>query len=992
MKIYKKLLSFIFIILFLFSFSINSKSQFADINFEFQKDTRYSNLEINNQFTNTSNLRNQTYMDLGNYPASYTFKDESGLEGLSIPFIDFISRNPSNTFISVSSEFNEHSEILNCSDKTLNNFLDVSNLFDNQINPTIEFWFLVSNITTSDGAIIRFYEGITSVIINMEIDDNDLLTSSTGGILKLDCLIANQWNHVKFVLDDTANTFDFYFNSILEKNDLAYITNSIIGIDEFQIGTGTNDIIDFYFDAIGYSWGITPYDDLLDFTDDIVGNEPIGWLINNGVGCSSLISSSLDSRTKILNLFDGDIGHIPNICNISKDFIIPIEQSIQLDIAISEIVIDQNYFRFYEGNTLIVDIKVQANDIYNYDGGYNLIKSNFISENIFFILGMVFNHEANTLDVYINGILEGSSLGYRNSINNEISGLEISTSPATSFPYSLYIDNIYINPSYYSVGSNIFPLIIETDYLEVDKYEFAMAGVNTLHPLGYNSDINGWGATEYQTGSLEVISYDVGKYFEIDRRLSFEVVDTSDYARLSKTGINKTETFIEISFDFKLTSGNLKDSTVAFLILPYDGLMVAKLRIDFSDMKLYYDNGPGYTELKDNLGIDVNYIIKMKINYEIDVCFYSFYEESELIDEESFALLEIGETGLFSVIVDMTSSGEDSGMELDSIGIYVNERSQNKVEYAWTYIRLGAGYWNSENQNIFDYYSNGTYKFWISQGAWFAVGEPVYHIKAFSLYNNTNTIRNTYGMDENKFAPLAVCGILGSNFRFESLTIEGVLLSQDTNEYHLEFSYGGINPNESYFYVDGSNKLQFIHYSDGSGTDFIQATFNFEGIISNETVISWSSRRDNNAYAYFRVKFESTSNVYELRPFVDSRKVLLESGKTIDQFIVLVSNNGLSEISGFTTGYIKSISIEYAPAIIISVITLNLVGMLIPLMIILIPTIAISEYYGKSLFVPSFMIFTIILGITGLIPLWLFFTTILSCSVFIFTKKEKEVV
>ena len=374
--------------------------------------------------------------------------------------------------------------------------------------------------------------------------------------------------------------------------------------------------------------------------------------------------------------------------------------------------------------------------------------------------------------------------------------------------------------------------------------------------------------------------------------------------------------------------------------------------------------------------------------------YFDFYLNFTFLESYVYPTMETEETGLGAVGCIGWVDGVNDGFLfiIDYIGVYVDGKSVSQ-EYGWSSIDMNKDNWNYEHNNLFFLNASGYFHLGTVTAPIYSVGETMKEFEVFQTYNETLQLRNIYDEYISDIAdPMIIMTVQNHNFSLNYINIEGSKMNENGNEYFLDFSHGNIDVDESYFYVDDNNKLQFIHNSDDSNIEYIQANFNIDDIITNDSTIGFTSRKDNNAIGYFRLKFESTSNVYVLPSFVNSRKILLTSGKTIDEFVILISDEGLSGIEGITTGYITKISIQYAPAIIISIITLNLIGMLIPLMIILIPTIAISEYYGKSLFVPSFMFFTIVLGITGLIPLWLFFTTILSCSIFIFKKKEKELI
>lgn len=251
--VFKSILIILFIVFsLLLVFSIKSVAISDDIDYTFEQNIIFNE---NNPIPieNTTNFRYKQNFT-GHYNATYSFKNELGNEGYEIDFVSFISECIGNCLISISSILNGHTEILNISDNDLNSYVDFRNTFSIQTNAIIEYWFLITNITTTGGQVIRFYED-TNIIIDVSLNGNDLYTSNpTPTYLMEDSVLPYTWYHMKFVLDDTTNTFDWYLNGNLEKDDLDYKTPSTNGINIFQFGTGTDDIIDVYFDAIGYSW------------------------------------------------------------------------------------------------------------------------------------------------------------------------------------------------------------------------------------------------------------------------------------------------------------------------------------------------------------------------------------------------------------------------------------------------------------------------------------------------------------------------------------------------------------------------------------------------------------------------------------------------------------------------------------------------------------------------------------------------------------------
>ena len=112
--------------------------------------------------------------------------------------------------------------------------------------------------------------------------------------------------------------------------------------------------------------------------------------------------------------------------------------------------------------------------------------------------------------------------------------------------------------------------------------------------------------------------------------------------------------------------------------------------------------------------------------------------------------------------------------------------------------------------------------------------------------------------------------------------------------------------------------------------------------------------------------------------------------RTIREIIILVSDRDTDSISGITTGYITFVDYSITADIGTSIIISALIMMIIPLIMILILSISISQAYGKMLLIPIFFLMSIICVASGLIPLWLFFIIGFSSTTFVLKAKETE--
>ena len=189
------------------------------------------------------------------YPATYNFMDEvDGTCGTDIDFLDTANHVGVDNSICIISDFVNHRKVLKITDATATDYTEYEHSIGSvKTDATIEFWWAVSQIASSDGAKFVCFEGATE-ICGLYITTTGLHTYNPGADnIKLAFIVADTYFHVKIILDDTANTFDCYIDGVNE-GTFNYRNNSTTGIDKVRVGSGFDDIINVYLDAIGFSF------------------------------------------------------------------------------------------------------------------------------------------------------------------------------------------------------------------------------------------------------------------------------------------------------------------------------------------------------------------------------------------------------------------------------------------------------------------------------------------------------------------------------------------------------------------------------------------------------------------------------------------------------------------------------------------------------------------------------------------------------------------
>jgi len=131
-----------------------------------------------------------------------------------------------------------------------------------------------------------------------------------------------------------------------------------------------------------------------------------------------------------------------------------------------------------------------------------------------------------------------------------------------------------------------------------------------------------------------------------------------------------------------------------------------------------------------------------------------------------------------------------------------------------------------------------------------------------------------------------------------------------------------------------------------------------------------------------------------LSTYLRSYSSLLKKGKTIKSFSLLITDYDDNYFTGFiSTGYIRDVSIRILTDIKFTILTLYMIGIIISIILIFVPTLGIYYVYKKSqVIIPMITLMSIICFSTALIPFELFFLIMIcmGCSAFLQYKITKD--
>ncbi len=1005
----KKTLLFSIIIFSLFSslLSVNSLSITPDINYTFDQNVLFDdtidsyntsnpldmdepyNLKYQQEYTETYNA---TYSFTNDFIASYSNSQESEIES-NIDFCDVANIGTNDGYVSIIPTLDGHNKVINLTNEG-GSIVHIRNDFSNQTTGIIELWI--------KGSYGRIYisDSILGTLITVVFREstNTIVFVYGNGIGGTDTEVYtwnHNWVHIKFLFNTTSDKYTSYVNLelVVDNKNFANDLNSN-GINQLILALESGNTEGFY-DAIGYSF---ENPENFDFENDIIGNEPLLWNINPHGG-SSVATVERFQESNVLKVIDNDI--VNNI-HVVTDLNQSIDQSIEYYIAVNDITLtDWYYMRFKESGSGRLLLRIDNNDLDYHNGiAWLSVKNDFIIINTWFKITLHLHDSVNTFDIFIDDTLEGSNLGF--ITNSIVSVNQLSFESGATETSITYLDNFNINSTNYidynyPIGQNLIPYLNTSNTLmEIDKYEFALNDIHTFNALG-DDDSNGWIDIEDPSGDKVNIWEEPDGSFDRVIRIDTDVI--GDFRGIIKDNLGINGNFIRITWGFFATilDGNSTDS-FNLQVESSDSTIILNCKVLGNLSVVYGGSNPNVfinvfrdIELAIGVGFFQRYDFSFLLNYELDRIFFTYSLNGIVLEVYSQPMSDTGKQGLKKVnIGTILNTANRMKFYIDYIGIYNNGISQVDfgVDFGIALIDIN-NVWNRENYNLLNFIGNGTFHI-ASTDLYYFYARSTPPIKETTTYYNENEFVNAYYSVNHLFTGLVVLTVLGNNFNFSYLKISGVILKDSSNSYNLKFEHSGVNIHESFFYTDTNNKLQFTHISNDTGTEYIQARFNIDDSTSTDARIHFRSLINNNAYGFFRINYTTTSDFIPFPTVQSTTSIFLTQGKNIRDFLIIISDLDDNTITGLTSGFIDNIKLLYLGNIQISIITLSLVGMLVPLIIILAPTVALRDLYGQAFVIPIFLLMSLILTISSTIPVWLFFIIAISSSLFLIKENIKK--
>ena len=600
--------------------------------------------------------------------------------------------------------------------------------------------------------------------------------------------------------------------------------------------------------------------------------------------------------------------------------------------------------------------------------------------------------------MYVDGVLQTSGTtidGYVlvEDVNTSIV-IENTVEPSTHHfkVYYFRLTTYEIIP--YEIGDNMIPsLNVSQTIRRVDRYEFALSDIDTWYD---NLDENPSGFDTYVVGSGDS---HIVKIVDENRWVYSRCDGQSSQAGIKKEDFNLHGKFVNITVKIRYTERVDIQGFGLIRIYAYDNTEVLQLKLD-DEGNLEYFNGSEYILLyADEVKPFEDHEFYAFINYELDLAFLTHYIDGVFFNRSIFSLIASDKEGLKAVDVGLYTVTDDTDnfiQFVEYIGVYINGSSKaNEFGYIAFDLETAEGFegdWKFTEHNLFTISASGIFTIGVSAGKGYFEDYFYSTLINEKQYYNDEALFNLFFVEqETSYGQPFIIIYLEQDNSFENLTllhIEGVKLTEGTNEYWLEFSFGNVDINESYFYVE-NNRLYFNLDTDDGDLEYIQASFDINNEFAENRSVSFKSKLLGDSRGFLRVNHtDATSTLLEIPSRATTSSVILAQDKVIGEFVIIITDLDLIN-TGATSGYIYNIKLIYFPDIGITITTLSLLDIIVPLMMLIVPTFALYKRFGEGAIIPTFILMTIICFITNMIPAWLFVVMMMGCGAFLFMQKKR---
>lgn len=624
----------------------------------------------------------------------------------------------------------------------------------------------------------------------------------------------------------------------------------------------------------------------------------------------------------------------------------------------------------------------------------------------------------NTYSWWINGRLIANWKSFNNNMIHGINRIMFYNYDDSIFYIDAFVidDAMYEGIPNYDVDDNNIPEIIELNDYEIDKFEF-----------DYDNEYFRNNNTPFKYIETNNKAFSINKLSDIDNRLKWSgSVDNTPYEDKIDLELNNTGYIFNITFLFNLIQ--VKDSQQRFYFYVYnyddnnDIVQNQMFYIDDTKQIRVYDWLDGTADYQQT-GLDYNEGEIADLNI-----YLNYYDNLGKISVNGSTYnfnLRYGYHGIQQtrMLFQKNSNTYSSIIELFNYGVYENGSSLVKdVNELYSNEYQQSGY--SLYQLHDNYYYPITYYHLLDYDI--LVNEcTIYNYDDYQNYKDTLNIfeRNNYTEKVN-YNLIDNWTYIYSFLIFEYyinisyptfINNEGIKLEANIYQnyelnietyYISDYYYINTDTENNYFYAK-NDKLYYNFNKTNSGKNYMSISFEIDSyLIDDDYGIAYNSYITKNYTGILTLDYDIGSNSYFTINKSNSVKyseynLTNQNGYYLEQINIQISNDDITDVSGYTDGYIDSLNfgsafyfvdiddidntlldLEFVEAIIYVIIIL---------IMIIIPCYILYERLGKKVIIPMLMLITLVLMISSFLPIWLGIIILFSGLLFIYHQSKEGV-
>lgn len=586
------------------------------------------------------------------------------------------------------------------------------------------------------------------------------------------------------------------------------------------------------------------------------------------------------------------------------------------------------------------------------------------------------------LTIYLNG----------NIIFNEVNNAQNGFCKCLFYnlSYYVYIDAVgYSWDAYYKVGQNKFPYLMESESLKLKGYNFRL-GSNYSSPNSYGDWVNG-------TDGLYILSTGSNYNVSLIENNSLLIDSTNEYVvslMSSDFEFSNLNSYYCVNFDINLP----KDCSMVMLISDrgdfegaFNGTAISIEQYN-ADSSIYYLTIMRYSN-DGNLNLDSLTINTSDDHFEVNYYIFQNYYHAIVVND-GISYHFYGNLSLNCNFYDFDIfntyflfSGKIS--YFNGFGVWENE----------TALFNSFGYWEITNEFLED--QDQLYVFVDGIGTLLSCDPNFELLSNYAVLLNFSEYSNEDSYLINDFVGNSLTFITNNSINLLDFVSDTIRLYKNNFlECFSDDDSSENSHNDSYFYVYNDILYSKCYQQNISGNE-LGIYFDIDDLDATGYQIKISQFFTNSLdfdviFKIFyldqstdTIQTQSTSGANYYLNLIDY-KVIIGIGIYIDPHDDVENDTYCTAcMSGFSLNYIAETASWEGEGIF---------GMLTPLILIIVPTLIMygaiesrAKGMGKNLILPLMMIFTTILFYSGSLPIWLFFTSMLSLGITIlFTRGRND--